>query len=528
MIALAFTLLAGRYHATGWDHHVNEGTVEWPPSPWRLLRALVAASYRLGPDLDLKRFQALLERLTTPPEYYLPPVAPGHLRHYMPIEGSNTTKVFDAFLAVGRGVAEALPSAVSRPSTPSNPTAAAPDAITPSNPATAAPDDIIAAWPDLELTPADRDLLAQVAGQIAYLGRAESWAEARLCTELPDRRPDARPCTPGEDPPNQTRLLALLPAPNYELWQEGFLAAQDPQQRRKQALPATLWDRLNIDTGALQRAGWSTVPGTRWIPYAVAATPTKRPPRPTTARSDQPTFARLIFDGPVRPHVEKTLWIAERVRAALLYHVGDQPCPVLTGKDADDRPLQDHRHAYFLPQANDRGEVDHILIHARDGFDPLALHALRSLRVLHGLTSHPVHTTMVALGRAEALEHAPLPLRAATHWESLTPFVPPRCPKLRREQLIDTPEAQLRRLCGLVLGAEPIAIHPFTPEEARARRLHAYRRERRRGGLVPGYAMSLGFRLEFAEPIRGPIALGYGAHFGLGQFTPQDPPLPRQ
>ena len=33
---------AGRMHATPWGRHVNEGAVEWPPSPWRILRALVA------------------------------------------------------------------------------------------------------------------------------------------------------------------------------------------------------------------------------------------------------------------------------------------------------------------------------------------------------------------------------------------------------------------------------------------------------------------------------------------------------
>lgn len=30
------------------------------------------------------------------------------------------------------------------------------------------------------------------------------------------------------------------------------------------------------------------------------------------------------------------------------------------------------------------------------------------------------------------------------------------------------------------------------------------------------------FRLTFAEPISGPLALGYGAHFGLGLFVPLD------
>jgi hypothetical protein len=361
---------------------------------------------------------------------------------------------------------------------------------------------------ELDLTPALRDVLRH----------ALAWRPE-------DRYPDARALGEALQAALARPVPAPLPAHDYQLWENSFLAAQGPQQR-KQVLHAALWDRLNIDTGALQRTGCSAVPGTQWISYAIAATPAKRSAR-TPARSDRPNFARLILDGPVLPHVEKTLWIAERLRAALLRHVGDQPCAVLTGKDDEDGPLQGHRHAFFLPQANQRGEIDHILVHARDGFDTPAVHALRSLRVLYGLTSHPVHTTMIALGRAEALEHPQLPLHARTHWESLTPFIPPRCPKERRGQLLDAHEDQLRRLCGLVLGVEPIAIHPFTPEEARERRLHAYRRERRRGGPVPGRATSLGYRLEFAEPVRGPIALGYGAHFGLGQFIPQALPLPQ-
>jgi CRISPR-associated protein Csb2 len=39
---LAICFPAGRYHANPWDRAVNEGATEWPPSPWRILRALVA------------------------------------------------------------------------------------------------------------------------------------------------------------------------------------------------------------------------------------------------------------------------------------------------------------------------------------------------------------------------------------------------------------------------------------------------------------------------------------------------------
>ncbi|WP_437860413.1 hypothetical protein [Sorangium sp. So ce363] len=36
----------------------------------------------------------------------------------------------------------------------------------------------------------------------------------------------------------------------------------------------------------------------------------------------------------------------------------------------------------------------------------------------------------------------------------------------------------------------------------------------------PRIAASLGLRLTFAEPVRGPIALGYASHFGLGAMAP--------
>ena len=42
MTVLQLSFPAGRFHATPWGRHVNEGAVEWPPSPWRIVRALIA------------------------------------------------------------------------------------------------------------------------------------------------------------------------------------------------------------------------------------------------------------------------------------------------------------------------------------------------------------------------------------------------------------------------------------------------------------------------------------------------------
>ena len=34
----------------------------------------------------------------------------------------------------------------------------------------------------------------------------------------------------------------------------------------------------------------------------------------------------------------------------------------------------------------------------------------------------------------------------------------------------------------------------------------------------------IGVRLTFPEEVRGPLTLGYGSHFGLGQFVPEGGP----
>jgi|GEM_PF-6127620 len=154
---LKIWFLAGRYHATDWNHQVNEGVLEWPPSPWRLYRAFVASYYRLLQRPDRSVLLGLLERLSSVlPHYYLPPTAQGHTRHHMPVwkEGKNhTTLVFDTFLVLGNG-------------------AGSKDAV------------IWMTWPGLELHDSHRELLIQLCERISYLGRAESWVELSILIQL--------------------------------------------------------------------------------------------------------------------------------------------------------------------------------------------------------------------------------------------------------------------------------------------------------------------------------------------------------
>src|SRR4051812_4852413 len=104
-VTLKLTFPAGRYHATPWGRHVNEGVPEWPPSPWRLLRALIAVWRRTCTELPEEQVRRVLVPLLSPPCFHLPASRVAHSRHYMPWEKkgpTDRTLVFDTFVAIGR------------------------------------------------------------------------------------------------------------------------------------------------------------------------------------------------------------------------------------------------------------------------------------------------------------------------------------------------------------------------------------------------------------------------------------------
>src|SRR5262245_15559611 len=92
MVSLEIRFPSGRFHATPWDHHVNEGVAEWPISPWRILRALVAALYTRCPDVDRAVAARVLRKLSVPPHFTLPPATTAHTRHYLSLNELERTK----------------------------------------------------------------------------------------------------------------------------------------------------------------------------------------------------------------------------------------------------------------------------------------------------------------------------------------------------------------------------------------------------------------------------------------------------
>jgi CRISPR-associated protein Csb2 len=498
VVSIAIRFLAGRYHATPWDKHVNEGIPEWPPAPFRIMRAIAAASYRLQPPPVRTELEALLEALAGEPEYILSATTSAHTRHYMPIGGGKTTKVFDSFVAVGEGAGNRG-------------------------------GEIVVSWPEVVLADPLVRLLERLLGCLGYLGRAESWVECRLAPPQ-SGPPTARVLGPHEQAEHETHLLACESPSEYDAWRRGFLAAAP-----KAKPPESLWDILHTDTGTLQKEGWSAPPGTRWVRYGLNLPSGRR--NSLVGRDSRsaalPTLARYALHSAVLPSIFEAVAIGERMRQALMAHSRDDAGIshwMFSGRDSYGSPLTGHRHAFFLPEDADAdGFIDHVLVWGREGFDGRCQRALRSLERLWGSSGYDLWLVLTNIGMDEEFENSSNTVRPgfspsigpSRHWRSVTPFVATRHAKLRRGIWVDTPELQLEQSLAH-LGLRSVRITPLTKDrlQGASSNWHRFRRRRLGGDGSRADGQGHGFEVEFAEPVNGPVVAGYGAHFGLGRFEP--------
>lgn len=574
MIAIALRFHSGRFHATPWGRHVNEGAPEWPPSPWRLLRALVATWKRkLDGDFAESDMLALLTKLASPPSFVLPPATTGHSRHYMPWfkKGpDDKTLVFDAFVALNKTA------------------------------------DIVVAWPDELLTAELREILSQLVQHLGFLGRSESWCDGRLLEDQEAQslcrlaRNNEVPhwCEPlGERPVTGDKevVRVLCVNPQTAFLDEHVVRLETVTSGRgknkqtsttRHALYEPNW-HLCAETALLHDEKWSDPPGSCWVQYvrrtdSFRVAPKRRLPNIAPSRPRRViTVARYALDGVVLPLITKTLPVAESARITLMgifkrlkleeHYGGRAPHPipndaprfrsdVFSGKDADGTPLTNHRHAYYLPTDEDGdGRLDHLTIVAEMGCgvdDPLEVRALDQFRRLRWGDGDPLNLLLVGLGNSD--DFRSLLFQESRTWLSATPFVVTRHQKksgrkrdpddllgfdnqpafveaVLRDELNRL--SQRRVTAGHSSLPDIIAIEPLFDDAQVPRidpkRWHGsnstgaavrpiqFKRFRRKQNDDGGVRPSGAWRIVFHQPVQGPISLGHSAHFGLGLFLPE-------
>lgn len=484
---IKLTFPAGRYHATPWGRHVNEGVVEWPPSPWRLLRTLVAVWKRTCEDIPEAQIKRILEAMTAPPSFKLPSHRTAHTRHYMPWEKkgpADRALIFDTFVTISRS------------------------------------ESLYIGWPDAELSAEDRTVLSRLLDNLTSLGRAESWTEA----ELSDETVDLDVAVADNADTNPVRVFCPDPATvfsdeHYPTHDAGKLAKGkiNPSDYLFDCPP---W-HLCLDTEAIHAKRWPTVPGSRWVNYARPIEKTRPARRSIPARRSRPavTVVRFLIDGKVLPRTIDTLPFAEAFRYAVLrkFPQNGPGSQTLSGHDINGQPLQGHRHAFYLPTAlaDERNHLSHITVSAQTPFtdhELLALESLRTMHTGHGEKKQDFQLRIVGVGVPDDFNQ---PMFAKSReWISTTPFVCPRFPKptqtaadVARELIA---RLDIGKLIDVHADREPINGLP----------LREFRRTRRNTDDPARRFARL--TLRFATEICGPLALGYGAHFGLGQFAQAD------
>jgi CRISPR-associated protein Csb2 len=457
---------AGRYHATPWGRHVNEGVAEWPPSPYRLLRALYDVWQRKCFDISAGDAREVLEALAAGvPRFQLPRAVATHTRSYLSsnaLDPTDKNLVFDSFLVFDRS------------------------------------DACYISWEDLDLTPPARETLARLLSHLNYLGRSESWVAAELWDRAIDGSFNCDVVASEGATGELTRVACAVPVSEY---------------KGKNA-----WmDALTFSTANLLKGRASSPPLLRQIVYARAEGAIDTDPPYVAHRKPQQVHEVMLgLDSTVLPLVTTTLEVAEQIRVRLMgahkRRMGSDESrvsPLFSGKEADGTKRLDHGHVYILPLGNPDGRIDRVLIVSRlRPFSEDELDAVRGVRKLWQRDGRPDVRCVVTSesgpdGGAEEL---------ATIVASATPFVPPRHWRKGRDFEKYLADEVLRECRNHGIG-EPVKIERLESMQGLFHEVE-FRRNRKDDPVRPGYSL----RLTFTREVATPFAIGYGAHYGLGQF----------
>jgi CRISPR-associated protein Csb2 len=364
---LEVSLPWGRYQATPWNRSANEGAVEWPPAPWRLLRSLYAAWKVHAPDLSEGDVLGVLGDLSVPPTFVVPPHTESHTRHYMPgiahRKGlvTDTAKVINACVVTDRD------------------------------------SKLWIEWP-VTLSEPGRTTLARLAAGLRYLGRAETIADVSLVEHV----------GPGD---------RLEPDPDTNAETVRVLGAEQPLDVNS----------LTMTPSMVRAARQLTPSSTRWVRYP---RPPVTHPQPLAfdPPANRVTAVRLEISSAVLPSRFDVVALADLAHQAAVARA-DGRSQQLRGTDQDGKRLRGrHDHAHYIPvperlDASGR-RLDELLIWAPGGLSSADVAILRGVRRLKSPRvddGHPRVVTVVAEGLVEAV--MPELSRMSAVWESVTPFV---------------------------------------------------------------------------------------------------------
>ena len=510
-VVLRQTFPLGRFHANPWRTFPFEDPHgEWPPSPWRLLRAIFARSHQLererGVQCEVWRDSLVGAFCTSTFSWCLPPFSwrgPG-LRQYQPatfewdppsrtkkvkgqpvnIPGERTyrsTLVQDNFWVVGSSKAVSDAGIV---------------------------------WWVVEGGAWSKEhlgLLDACLERMTYFGRAEAITEIQRTEKLPA---DTDINCVLEEVPSSGSVPVLVPTQDATLSQVQAVT-DDPSVANSTVPPGAHWlhaRRPAKPPAKLPRSRPPVRKPTRLVQFAVGT------------RVSPPPNAIVVMTQRFRGRVIREFLAGSWQRASTAQQ---EAARLLTGKEADGSPLQDHRHPHArFGVLFDQEKAARLLVWREQPFTDVEQRAILSaaeqelpLSFAKAGARDPWTVRLVPLD-SQVPPPAGFGDQAHRRWKTIVPYIPPRYVYDRKGRIKsgESPKAQLRlELARQGYDTTDVTIR-VDDQSAEWTRVHRPRRSRDDPTNTErrGYHASL----TFGVPVRGPISLGHSSHFGLGLFVP--------
>jgi CRISPR-associated protein Csb2 len=464
---LRITLLSGRYGATPWGRSEYEGQVEYPPSPWRLLRAVLHGGFALSatpeqlPDGVEDLVSLMAQHL---PSYHLPygeygqirgfrpaygcePVSPLDTKGYSHAQGKRRSFI-DSYLQLGAGAG------------------------------------LHVCWP-VDLSAEQERLLTACLAGVSYLGRAEYPALWQVVPTMPEVN-----CTP--DPAGTLSVLCC----GSEAVLEGLM--MNPQQARQE--------------------GRQAPPGQQWVSYRYD--PQRPPVLAGGSEPSQANRALFAFLSPYPLPASAGITWTDRVHRALLQRV---PSSSLFSGLVGGQPLGEDQRAWYRWE-EENGSLTLLEVLSPQPFSEAEIEALRSLQRLYGRGGVQVPLRLMRLDAASIPTGRML--RTTT---PMLLYTTPRPGKLHRSPAAQAIQSLLWGLGeqGKLASdsfqwqehEDRLAVaHPDRGRIA-ARIAEVADEKRVVGRGERKAASSLGYHVELeAEHPLPVLGIGWGRHFGVGRL----------
>lgn len=189
------------------------------------------------------------------------------------------------------------------------------------------------------------------------------------------------------------------------------------------------------------------------------------------------------------------------------------------------------RSAYWLPEdVDDDGVIDHLLVFHRSGIPFSLLPGLAAggeFWMMYGTPRRRYSGRLFPIWMGDVAPGGPF--GPARRWVSVTPFVTTRGIRPGRGRGTGESRSLASQISRLLVQSgwpEPVSATSYPAREIAGQAVTptAFISEGTDRHPFPPGAAAAFLELTFAEPIWGPLAIGYGAHNGLGHFLPADQP----